>query len=466
MTITTKHPGWAEQTPAVWWENVIAATSLLKKNTSCDLTLVKAIGLSYQMHGLVIVDSALKVLRDAIIWCDSRAIETGRKIEDKLGKVKCFESLLNLPGNFTLSKLKWVQENEPEIFSRVHKAMLPGDYIAMMLTGEVSTTVSGLSEAVLWNYRQQQPAREVLEACAITNDILPKIVPTFGLQGKLTKQAAKTLGLRPDVSVTYRIGDQPNNAFSLNVLNPGDVATTAGTSGVVYAVGDQPLFDEQSRVNTFVHVNHTLEKPRYGTLMCINGCGIAYSWIKATACLAMSYQAMNAQAAETPPGAEGLIVLPYGNGAERTLGNITAGASFINFDFNIHGKSHLLRAVQEGIVFAFNLGFDIMKLMGIQPRKLKAGHANLFLSPVFQEAFVNTLGVPLELYETDGSQGAARGAGVGAGIYSSIEEAFIGLNKITERDPTPALMTRYRDIYGHWSKALAQRLAGLAEETK
>ena len=389
MEIIAVKPGWAEQRPGMWWENLKAATSQILSESQINAADIGAIGIAYQMHGLVLIDKDREVLRPSIIWCDSRAVEIGNKAAAEIGEQKCLERLLNSPGNFTASKLKWVMENEPDIYSRVYKAMLPGDYIAMKMTGEIVTTPSGLSEGILWDFQKQGIADMVLDYYGISGDLIPEVVPTFSIQGELTSQAAEELGLQAGIKVAYRAGDQPNNALSLNVLDPGEIAATAGTSGVVYGIGDKPNYDKQSRVNSFAHVNYTPVEPSYGVLLCVNGTGILNSWLKHNVAGGMEYEQMNELAASTPVGSDGLVVLPYGNGAERTLLNGDIGAVVHGLKFNTHNKAHLLRAGQEGIVFALNYGLGIMGQMGIEIKSVRAGNANMFLSRLFGEAFAH-----------------------------------------------------------------------------
>jgi len=454
--IDSPRDGWAEQDPMMWWDAVLSSAGLLRRKYGIDLNEVKAVGISYQMHGLVIVDKNHKPIRPSIIWCDSRAVETGESIADSIGRDRCLSDLLNLPGNFTASKLAWVGINEPDNFRLIHKAMLPGDFIAMMLTGEIRTTRSGLSEAILWDFKQNDIAYNLLDQCDLSAGLLPDLVDTFGQQGLVTSQAASELGLHAGIPVSYRAGDQPNNALSLNVLEPGEIAATAGTSGVVYGVTDKAIHDPESRVNTFLHVNNSLETPRNGVLLCVNGTGILNRWLRDNASIdrQISYNEMNQLASEVPVGSDGLAILPYGNGAERTLNNRNIGASVHNLDFNAHSNAHMFRAGQEGIVFALDYGVDIMRDMGMKVDKVRAGYANMFLSPVFQEAFANTIGVSVELYNTDGAQGAARGAGIGAGIFKTWRDAFNGLEKITEIDPDDALISSYINARDRWREVL------------
>jgi xylulokinase len=450
MQIIAAKAGWAEQEPDNWWANLKLATAEVMKNSGAKPSDIKAIGISYQMHGLVCVDKNQKVLRPSIIWCDSRAVEIGAEAFKKNGEEKCLSHLLNSPGNFTASKLKWVKNNEPDIFSKIHKIMLPGDYIAMKLTGEICSTISGLSEGMFWDFKSKSPAEFLLDYYGFNAGMLPVTRPTFSEQGKTTKAAADELGLAAGIPVSYRAGDQPNNAFSLNVLEPGEIAATAGTSGVVYGVSDVVRYDPQSRVNTFAHVNYAEEKTRLGVLLCINGTGILNSWLKKN-CGFGSYDEMNDAAARVAIGSDGMVILPFGNGAERMLGNADPGCYFGHVDFNRHNKGNMARAAQEGIVFSFHHGMEIMKGIGIKPSVIRAGHANMFLSPVFRETLAGVSGAVIELYNTDGSQGAALGAGMGAGYYKTAAEAFAGLKKIAVVEPDKSKASQYAEAYERWS---------------
>ena len=458
MKITAHRAGWAEQEPELWWKNLKLALADVLNVSKIDPEKIISVGISYQMHGLVMVDKNMEVIRPSIIWCDSRAAAIGDKAFNEIGGQRCLTNLLNSPGNFTASKLKWVKDNEPELFSRVHKIMLPGDYIAMKLTGEVQTTVSGLSEGIMWNFRENKLADLLFENYGFSSEIIPEIVPTFATQGQLSKAVAAELGLSPKTTVSYRAGDQPNNALSLNVLNPGEIATTAGTSGVVYGVSDEIKYDPQSRVNTFAHVNYSEEAPRLGVLLCINGTGILNAWLKRMVGENLSYEEMNQLAAEIPVGADGLTVLPFGNGAERVLNNKNIGSVFNGINFNIHQKGHLLRAAQEGIVFSFKYGMDIMQNIGIHASVIRAGKANMFLSPIFRDTLAGITGATIELYNTDGSIGAARGAGVGTGYYKSFNEAFANLKKLEVIEPDSSKISQYNEAYKVWKTELEKAI--------
>jgi xylulokinase len=460
LEIVAKQLGWAEQDPAVWWEHVKTATKMIQTQAEFDAGDIHAIGISYQMHGLVVVDKNKQVLRPSIIWCDSRAVQIGEQAATDISREKCLKRLFNLPGNFTASKLKWVMENEPKVYSKIHKMMLPGDYIAMKMTGDIKTTPSGLSEGIMWDFEDDGPAQFVLDNYGISSELVAETVPTFSIQGELTKEAADELGLDAGTMISYRAGDQPNNALSLSVLQPGEIAVTAGTSGVVYGVSDRKNYDPRSRVNVFVHVNHSAEDPRYGVLLCLNGTGILNSWLKHNfvAGEGLNYEQMNELAAQVPVGSDGLVILPYGNGAERTLENRNIGASVHGWNFNIHKKAHFLRAAQEGIVFALNYGLGIMRDMGIELTTVKAGNANMFLSPLFAEAFATVTQATVQLYNTDGSQGAARGAGIGAGVYKSLDEAFAGLEPVKTIEPNDKLSSAYQQAYAGWEETLKQQL--------
>ncbi|MDO4215486.1 MAG: FGGY family carbohydrate kinase [Bacteroidales bacterium] len=421
-------PGWAEQDPDMWWENLKLATADVLQQSGANPAEIEGIGISYQMHGLVCVDKEGKPLRDAIIWCDSRAVPYGNMAFEVLEADTCLSHLLNSPGNFTASKLAWVKANEPELFAKIHKIMLPGDYIAMKLSGQMNTTVSGLSEGMFWDFKNNCLSKDLMNYYGFSEDLIADIVPTFAVQATVNASAAAELGLAAGTPIAYRGGDQPNNALSLNVMKPGELATTGGTSGVVYGVLGEVNYDKLSRVNTFAHVNHSAEQTRLGVLLCINGTGILNAWMKRTvAPEGIGYAEMNELAATVPVGAEGLSVIPFGNGAERVLQNENPGASVHGINFNIHTKAHLVRAAQEGIAFSFAYGMEIMRDMGMQIETIKAGHANLFLSPLFRQTLANVTGATIELYDTDGAVGAAKGAGIGVGVYKDSDEAFATL---------------------------------------
>lgn len=453
--IKAVRPGWAEQDPENWWSYLKSATQSVLTTSGIKGDNIDAIGISYQMHGLVCIDKNHSVLRPSIIWCDSRAVPYGEKAFQTLGEEQCLSHLLNSPGNFTASKLAWVKKNEPDIFEKIDKIMLPGDYIGMKLTGEVCTTVEGLSEGMFWDFKENRIAKFLLDYYEFNSNILPPISPTFGEQGKVNKYAAEELGLKKGIPLTYRAGDQPNNALSLNVFNPGEIASTAGTSGVVYGVLGEVNYDPKSRVNTFAHVNHSPAQTRLGVLLCINGTGILNSWVKHNiASENISYNEMNEQAAKVPIGSEGLSILPFGNGAERMLENREVGCSIHGLNFNVHNKAHLMRAAQEGIVFSFRYGIDIMRQMGMNISKIHAGNVNMFLSPVFRETLAGVTGTTIELYNTDGSIGAAKGAGIGVGMYKNHDEAFASLEKIAVIEPKSSDQPKYEETYTLWKRYL------------
>ncbi len=454
MEIKALKPGWAEQEPELWFENLKLACQKALAHPEVKKDEIKAIGISYQMHGLVLIDKKGSVIRPSIIWCDSRAAEYGNKAFDDLGHDWCLQNLLNSPGNFTASKLKWVKENEPELYERIDKIMLPGDYIAYKLTGEALTTMSGLSEGVFWEFTKDGLSDKLMSYYGLDESFIPEAKTSFGDQGTITDKIADEFGLPKGIKVTYRAGDQPNNAFSLNVLNSGEVAATGGTSGVVYGVTDKNVYDNDSRVNTFAHVNHQMPNPSLGVLLCINGTGILNSWMNKNVGKEVSYAEMNEMAAKVAIGSDGLTILPFGNGAERILKNVDYGSQINHLNFNIHTPAHMYRAAQEGIAFSFKYGMDIMSDMGIQCDVIRAGKANMFLSPLFKNTVSNVSGATIELYNTDGAAGAARGAGVGVGIYQSFEEAFGGLKKVDSTEPNPSEIEATMEAYERWKAAI------------
>lgn len=465
MDISSPQIAWAEQDPELWWKCLKIATAELLEIKNIPVNDIKSIGISYQMHGLVVVDKAKNVLRPSIIWCDSRAVDIGNKAFEEIGKKKCLEYLLNSPGNFTASKLKWVKENEPELFQKIDKMMLPGDFIAMKLTGNITTTNTGLSEGILWDFKNDGVAKLLLNHYGICENLIPELVPVFSNQGSLTKEAANELQLHKDIIVSYRGGDQPNNAFSLNVLKPGEVAATAGTSGVVYGITDKVKYDPLSRVNTFAHVNHKKEHKRLGVLLCVNGTGILNSWLK-TKLLnnqTITYSQMNEIAMSAPIGSEGLSVLPFGNGAERILQNKNIGAHFCNINFNRHQQAHIIRGSQEGIVFSLNYGLEMMRKTGVDTKIIRAGECNMFLSPLFSSAFATLTGAVVELYNTNGAQGAALGAGIGLGYYKNTDEAFSSLKLVQSIEPNQKSKEEYLVAYNRWKQELNKKLELIEE---
>ena len=455
MKIEAPQIGWAEQNPADWWNYVLITTKKIVSQINNANYKIEGIGISYQMHGLVLVDKNHKVLHPSIIWCDSRAVEIGDSAFDNLGREYCLGNCLNSPGNFTASKLKWVKDNLPNMYDKIYKLMLPGDYIAFKLSGEINTTISGLSEGVFWDFKENDISNKLMKYYGLHKELLPDVVPTFGLQGKLTKNSAKELGIESGIPIAYRAGDQPNNAFSLNVLNPGDVAATAGTSGVVYGITEKNTYDNKSRVNSFAHVNYTMDNPIKGVLLCLNGTGILYNWLKNEVMGGLdSYESLNKMAADIPVGSDDLTMLPFGNGAERILENRDIKSHLMGISFNKHSKGHLIRAAQEGIAYSFRYGVDIMNEMGIDVNIVRVGDTNLFLSSIFREAFANVCNAAIEIYNTDGAQGAARGSGIGVGFYSTAKEAFQGFNKLNVVEPDEGLSKQYNDAYQIWKEML------------
>lgn len=453
MKIIANKPGWAEQDPEAWWSNLRNAIKDCSNQLGDRKNDIRAIGISYQMHGLVVVDKNKEVLRPSIIWCDSRAVAYGDNAAQSLGTEYTLSHLLNSPGNFTASKLAWVKANEPEVFSSIYKIMLPGDYVAMRMTGNITTSFSGMSEGIFWDFVNNRISSELMNYYGFSNDLLPEANQSFATTGTLLGSVASELGLKEGIPVSYRAGDQPNNALSLNVLEPGEVAATAGTSGVIYGVTDERKADPLSRVNTFLHVNHTSEKTRLGVLLCINGTGILNSWLRRNTGNLLSYDEMNEVAAKVVPGSEGVLVLPFGNGAERMLQNKDTGALFSGVNFNTHSNAHLFRAAQEGIAFSFRYGLDIMRQTGINPKLIRAGKANMFLSSIFRDTLANITNTTINLYNTDGSAGAARGAGIGCGYYKSAKEAFSGLKTVGITEPSD----KYKSLdetYLRWKEAV------------
>jgi xylulokinase len=457
--IISQQLGWAEQSPDMWWENIKQAVLKCNATGNYNPQDIAAIGIAYQMHGLVLIDDEEHVLRNAIIWCDSRAVNIGNTAFTALGEAYCLRHLLNSPGNFTASKLAWVKQHEPHIFEKIHKVLLPGDFVALKLTGDCTTTASALSEGIFWDFEQHAVSGVLMNHFGFDKNLLPPIAPVFATHGFLKDTVATRLNLKAGIPVAYKAGDQPNNALALNVLEPGEVAATAGTSGVIYGVSNTLSYDPLSRINSFAHVNYAQNaEARIGVLLCINGTGIFNKWIKALVGGNHSYATLNQMAALAPVGSEGLLALPFGNGSERMLNNQMVGGQFLNINFNVHGASHMLRAAQESIAFSLRYGLDIMRENGINPKVVRAGKANLFLSNLFTETFANTNNVAVEFYEGDGSFGAAIGAGIGAKVYANATEATAKRKPIGSVEPKQT--EQYEALYQRWK---AQLLATMAQ---
>ncbi len=456
MEIVSLHTDWAEQDPNIWWRHTCSAIKRAIKEANILASKIEAIGISYQMHGLVIVDKAGNPLRNSIIWCDSRAVRIGNNALYDLGEDKCASHLLNSPGNFTASKLKWVRHNEPEVYKKVYKYMLPGDYIAYRLSGEICTTRNGLSEGILWDYKNNKIADWLLEYYGIDPEFTPKIVENFSNQGQVNARASKETGLSIGAKITYRAGDQPNNALSLNIFKPGDVAATGGTSGVLYAISSSLKSKEISRINNFVHVNYTNQNPTLGKLLCINGAGILYSWLRGLSDN-MTYEDMNGKASEIPVGSDGVVVIPFGNGAERILNNKNIGTHFCNLNLNKHNKPHLYRAALEGIAFSFVYGMKILKNDSTEIKVIRAGNDNLFRSEIFANTVATLIGHEIEIYNITGAVGAARAAGLVDGDFDKFGESTTKNDYVMTYRPLNN-EEPYQKAYEKWKKELEIRL--------
>lgn len=448
--------GWAEQDPDDWWKHVCNATKRLLLENQIEASLISGIGISYQMHGLVIVNKDGHPLRNSIIWCDSRAVEIGQNAFDELGNQKCSNQLLNSPANFTASKLKWVKQNEPETFEQIYKFMLPGDYIAYKLSGSITSTISGLSEGIFWDFQKNDIAVWLLEHYGINKNLVPEIRDTFSIQGKVSQEGALETGLAEGTPILYRAGDQPNNALSLNVFNPGEVAATGGTSGVVYAVTESLSSRESTRVNNFAHVNYNTSQIRIGKLLCINGAGIQYRWLMNNLDV-LDYEEMNTLASSVPIGSDGVTIHPFGNGAERMLDNKTLGTQMSNVNLNNHTKAHLCRAALEGIAFSFVYGMEIMTSDGINPKVIRAGNDNLFRSDIFSNTIATLIGQEIEIYNTTGAIGAARACELYKGDFKVFGQQIMNNDYVMGFKPSTDKIP-YENAYQKWKNELEQLL--------
>ena len=462
MPIASPQSGFAEQDPEMWWRYACDCSQQLVEKFPDVPENIVAIGIAYQMHGLVVIDKDGQVLRPSIIWCDSRAVKTGEEILHKFDSENFLNTHYNYPGNFTFSKLRWIQQNQPELFDKIDKIMLPGDFIAYKMTGLARTSITGLSEGIMWDFEQNKVDKDLFKNCGIDPAVVPEYQPTFSIQGEVTQTAAAELGIQPGSPVSYRSGDQPNNAWSLHVNEPGIMAGTGGTSGVLYGISEKPVIDRSQRTNSFAHVNYVPQKPRIGTLLCINGAGILYSWVRKNVTgQEIGYEELEKRASTIVPGAEELSILPFGNGAERMLQNKPVGAHIMGLDLNRHYQDHLIRASLEGIGFAFHYGYEIMEELGMTSQILRVGNDNLFQSQIFSQLLSSLSGITIEVRNATGAVGAALGAGLGSGYYKNQDEALSSQEIIQTIEPNQNLSMTYQVPYQKWKSELLKKLNAL-----
>jgi xylulokinase len=364
-----------------WWEHVQQAIARVHATKRYDPADIAAIGIAYQMHGLVLVDKDQRVLRDSIIWCDSRAVPYGDRAFATIGEQRSLERLLNSPGNFTAAKLAWVKEQEPAIYEKIDKVMLPGDFIALRLTGEATTHISALSEGIFWDFARPMRCRKMsFQTFGFDKKLIPEIRPLFSAHGGVKADVAAALQLTKGIPVTYKAGDQPNNALSLNVLEPGEVAATAGTSGVIYGVSDRLTYDPGSRVNSFAHVNYTggeggrrithtpgVTQAGSGCCLCINGTGIMNRWIRDL--VGGHGTSMGLQPAECGGdadrsgecGVDGIAVWQWGR---ADLLQSIIGAQLLDIDLNVHGRRICTGRGRKGSPLLSGMGWTSCGRMG------------------------------------------------------------------------------------------------------
>lgn len=424
-----EHNGWAEQDPLDWWNATVEGIYYVISTSKIDSKQIKGIGLSGQMHGLVMLDSNGKPLRKSIIWCDQR---TGKEVED-MNRLLTPQKIINITANpaltgFTAAKILWVKKNEPEIYKKCSHILLPKDYIRYMLTGEFATEVSDASGMQLMNVGKRDWSDEILDPLGIDRSLLGKMYESPDVTGEVHNKAALATGLAIGTIVVGGAGDNPAAAIGTGIVSEGNAFTTIGTSGVVYAISDKVAIDKKGRVHTLC-----ASVPGKWTVMsCTQAAGLSLQWLRNNVCseevdLASKlgidpYEIMTAMAREVPIGADKLIYLPYLMGERSPHPDPDCRGTFFGLSA-IHQRAHLIRAVLEGISYSQLECVDVFREMGVSIDNMMicGGGAR---SNVWRQMFADLYGCPVSTIKAEqgGALGVAILAGVGAGIYKDLEE--------------------------------------------
>jgi xylulokinase len=455
--ISAPQIGWAEQDPRDWWRATCSATKECLQLARVSADEIAGVGLTGQMHGMVLLDAAGEVLRPAIIWCDQRTEAQGRAITEKIGARRLIELTAN-PAltNFTLTKIWWVQQHEPQIWSRVHSLLLPKDYARFRLTRARACDVADASGTLLFDVAHRRWSAPMAEISNVRPEILPQIFESPEISGRISEEGSRATGLRVGTPVVAGAGDQAAGAVGMGIVRPGAVSATIGTSGVVFAATATPTMDPQGRIHTFCHA----VPGRWHVMGVTQSAGFSLSWFRDTLCTGrdgnrVSYDQLTAEAAGTKPGGDGLLWLPYLMGERTPHLDPDARGAFVGLTAQ-HTRGHLVRAILEGVAFSLRDSLTIFCELKLPIESIRLGGGGA-RGTLWRQIQADVYGMPVEILEAE--EGAAYGAGllagVGVGVWSSVESACdtaVKVAQVVEPDPARvAIMNRryqqYRALY-------------------
>jgi xylulokinase len=443
--------GWAEQDPADWWRAAQQAVHAVLETSGQPGSAVVCVGLTGQMHGAVLLDAAGKVLRPSLIWCDTRSVPQCDWLHRTIGRERLIELTCNpaLP-NFTLTKLLWVRDNEPEIFVRVAHLLCPKDYVRFCMSGTYAMDVQEASGTLLLDVAHRCWSKEVAEAAGVPMAWLPELFESAEICAKVSAQAAQQMGLLAGTPIVAGAGDQGAGAVGMGILKPGAVSATIGTSGVVFAATDRPVRDPGGRLHTFCHA----VAGRWHVMGVTQAAGLSLRWYRDTFSPSTSYETLSKLAERAPAGSEGLMWAPYLVGERTPYLDPDARAAFIGLTAT-HGQGHLVRAVLEGVTYSLRDTLTLFAELGIPVHgrvRLGGGGAR---GPLWQQIQADIYGHPVEILtaEEGGAFGAALLAGVGVGTWPDVDTACdVSIHVAKYREPQPAARAVYDKGYAVYRK--------------
>ncbi len=450
--------GWAEQNPEDWWKACVEGIKDVIKNSGVSCNDIKGIGLSGQMHGLVLVDENNQVIRNSIIWCDQRTEKECEYITEKIGR----ERLISITGNpamtgFTLSKLLWVRNNEPENYKKIKKILLPKDYIRFRLTNVFATEVSDASGMQMLDINSRDWSTELLNELEIDKNILAPVYESVVVSGYVTKETAEITGLAEGTAVVGGAGDQAAGAIGNGIVSEGIISTVIGSSGVVFASTDTPRFDNGGRVHTLCHA----VPGKWHVMGVTQGAGLSFKWFKETFCQKEIedckenklniYDVLTAKAAQSKPGANGVIYLPYLMGERTPHLDPNVKGGFLGVSL-INNHDDFIRSILEGVSFSLKNCLDIIEDMNVNIHDIRVSGGGAE-SEVWRQILSDIFGYSLTTVKA--SEGPALGvailAAVGTGIYPSVEDAcnkiIKGQDKVTPNKDTHEEYMKVYKVY-------------------